>query len=94
MEELKVFETQMKRETLIKCFESILIDEPRIAIFRVFPEKYKKLGKHFELENLALKGENILSGKEEIVEMYLNRWFNYNHLIADLFFISIINTQT
>ena len=49
----------MTREIVLRVYEENIIDKPRIAVFRVFSQKYKELARNLKNEEKAVKGENI-----------------------------------
>ncbi|CDW88765.1 a-pheromone processing metallopeptidase ste23 [Stylonychia lemnae] len=71
-QEIQMLETQMTKEKLIEVFNDTLLNSPRIAIFRVFAEKYKHLAKHHEFEEMVLSGDYISGSLGQSIDMFLN----------------------
>jgi glucose-6-phosphate-specific signal transduction histidine kinase len=68
--EIEFLEKDITLKMVMECYIENLIEKPKIAVFRVFSEKFKDIAKEFKLEEIAEKGEMIL--KEEMIDVYLN----------------------
>jgi hypothetical protein len=61
----------MTKEHMLKVYEETFIKNPRVAVFRIFAEKFKDLAKQTDLEDKSLKGE-VMRGKDKMTTMILN----------------------
>ncbi len=65
-------EKEINRDLIIQIFKEVLIEKPKIAIFRIFAEKHKELAKKLDLEQRVSSGEYLQNGLGNTLELYLS----------------------
>ena len=72
--ELQCLEKDIKIEMVLELYKQVLIDNPRLALFRAFSLKCKDEAKNFEIEEKVEAGNYYLKqlDPECIYEMHLS----------------------